>query len=68
MSTPKRYRDTRIEVTRTVFAEYASRYHIKRGKVMDGWIDKKGNFRQGELTIYPTHFKVLGKFYFRKVR
>lgn len=75
---PKRYQDVRVQITRTVFAEWP-RYQLKKGRVLDGWIDKEGNFRwldkrdarwanEGDVNvvIYPTHFKVLGKFYFRK--
>jgi len=66
MKLPKRYRDVRIEVTHRVFGELAYRFWIKKGTVMDGCIDKKGNFRHKGITIYPTHFKILGKYYFRK--
>ena len=33
----KRYRDIRIEITKTVFAEYASRFRVKKG-----WLDSSG--------------------------
>ena len=60
----KRYRDVRIEITQDVFAEFAERFHIKVGEVMDGWLDKEGNFHRKTLTVYSTHFKILGQFVF----
>lgn len=78
MKLPKRDRDVRIQITKRVFGEYASRYWINKGTVMDGCLDKDGNFvttapashvdyfSEEEVTIYPSHFKILGKFYFRK--
>lgn len=63
---PKRYGDVRVLITKTVFVEYASRFHLRKNTVLDGRLDDEGNFRKGRLTVYPTHFQVLGKFYFRK--
>ena len=69
MKIPKRYRDVRILVTKTVGAEFNIYWRIaNKGDVLDGWIDKKGNFRRKNITIYPTHFKLLGKFFFRKAK
>ena len=70
MKLPKRKRDVRIVISRTVFTELAPRYHLKKNTVLDGWLDKQGNFRQKKdgLVVYPSHFKVMGKFYFRKAR
>lgn len=63
----KRYRDVRILVTETVGPEYNEFWRIaNKDDILDGWIDKKGNFRKKNITIYPSHFKILGKFYFRK--
>lgn len=66
--------NVRIQVTKTVGEEYNEHWRIAdKGDILDGWIDKKVNFRKkvsgrfiGRITIYPTHFKILGKFYFRK--
>lgn len=70
MKLPKRYQDVRVQITKRVFGELASRYWINKNTVLDGWIDIEGNFRQGQddLTIFPTHFKILGRFYFRKAK
>lgn len=72
MKIPERDRDIRIQITKKVFGEYASRYWINKGSIMDGYLDEDDNFvvrtpRKHEYTIiYPSHFKILGKFYFRK--
>jgi hypothetical protein len=64
----KRYRDVRILVTKDVGKEYNLYWRIaNKGDILDGWVDKKGNFRRGKITIYPSHFKILGKFLFKKV-
>lgn len=63
-----RKRDVRVRVTHRVFGEYDSRFHINRGTVIDGWIDGKGNFRRANLTIFPTHFRVIGRFYIHKTK
>jgi hypothetical protein len=65
---PKRMHDVRVVITKTVFTEWARRFWLRKGTVMEGWLDKHGNFQSRKFTIYPTHFKVLGKFYFRKAR
>lgn len=66
---PKRYRDTRVLVTKTVGEEFNIFWRIaNQGDILDGWIDKKGNFRRKGIVIYPSHFKILGKFYFRKAK
>lgn len=66
MKVPKRTQDIRVEVTRTVFREFASRFWVRKGTIMDGHLDENGNFCHNNLTIYPTHFKILGRFYLRK--
>lgn len=70
MKVPERDRDVRVLITKRVFGEYNSSYWVNKGTVLDGEIDENGNFQTtstGDLiTIYPTHFKILGKFYFRK--
>lgn len=70
MKLPKRRADVRVIITKTVFAEFASRFWLRKNAVLDGWLDKEGNFRQKKsgLTVYPDYFKVLGKFYFRKAK
>ena len=72
MKLPKRDRDVRVEITHRVFGEYRSEYWINKGTILDGTLDDKGNFqvkspsKHEYVTVYPTHFKILGKFYFRK--
>ena len=76
MKLPNRNRDVRIEVTHRVFGEWASRFWINKGTILDGSLDEGGNFvttvsrdfSEKAITIFPTHFKILGKFYFRKAR
>ncbi len=69
MSIPKRYRDVRILVTKSVGTEFNFYWRIaNKGDILDGWIDRRGNFRRKGITIYPSHFKILGKFYFRKAK
>lgn len=74
---PKRLKDIRIELTKSMFTELNDFWNgPKKGTILEGRLDKKGNFRcnwvhpvagrKEQLTIYPTHFKVLGRFYFRK--
>lgn len=73
MKLPKRYRDVRIQVTRDPSPGLNEWSRIaKKGEVIDGWVDKKGNFRHKsrkdgrlrDITIYPEYFKVLGRFQF----
>lgn len=72
MKLPKRDRDVRVEITHRVFGEYSSLYWINKGTIFDGYLDKAGNFivvspsKHQYTVVYPTHFKVIGKFYFRK--
>lgn len=61
----------RILVTKIVGPEFNQRFRIaNKGEILDGSIDSDGNFsyKNGErdITIYPSHFKILGKFYYRK--
>ena len=65
---PKRWRDVRVIITRTIFTELAPRFWLRKNTVLDGWLDKRGNFRQKGLAVYPGNFRVLGKFYFRKAK
>lgn len=75
MKLPKRLTDVRVEITKRVFGEYARRYHLNKGTVIDGRIDGEGNFRfkqaeseTHETIIYPSYYKVIGRFYLRKVK
>jgi hypothetical protein len=74
---PKRKHDVRVEVTKTLFPELNEFWSgPKKGTILDGRLDKEGNFRtvwfhpvthkKFWLEIYPSHFKLLGKFFFRR--
>lgn len=79
METPKRRRDVRIMVTKTMFQEFNQFWSgPDKGTILDGRLDESGNFatrwvhpitkKKFDLTIYPSHYKLLGNFYFRKAR
>lgn len=74
---PPRRRDVRIMVIKTMFPEFNQYWKgPKKGTILDGRLDSKGNFttrwthpvskRKSTLTVYPSHYKLLGKFFFRK--
>jgi hypothetical protein len=76
-ATKKTPKCVRVEVTKGLDMELNSYWRgPKKGTVLDGRLDREGNFhctwihpraqRKERLTIYPSHFKVLGRFYFRK--
>lgn len=65
---PKRWQDVRVIITKTVFTEFAPRFWLRKNTVLDGHFDECGNFISNGMTIYPSHFRVLGKFYFRRAR
>lgn len=65
---PKRWHDVRAIITKTVFTEFAPRFWLRKNTVLDGHLDKDKNFISNGMVIYPTHYRVLGKFYFRKAR
>jgi hypothetical protein len=76
---PKRMTDVRVQVLSTLFPEYNIYWRGPlKGEILDGHLDEEGNFhchyvnkhsdKESEVTIYPSHFKILGKFYFRKAR
>lgn len=76
-TSPARNNDVRVVVTKTIGTEYNIFWRGPfKGEVLDGYLDKDGNFccqwvnkhseKEFEITIFPSHFKLLGKFYFRK--
>lgn len=80
----KRREDVRVKIIKRVFGDDQCRsLWINPGRVLDGYLDSKGNFcfdeknfirsfketkPHGDTIIPKGFFKILGKFYFRKAR
>lgn len=76
---PNRLHDVRVTITHSMWSNYNRFWRgPRKGTILDGRLDEEGNFhakwkspangRAFNLTVYPSHFRVLGKFYFRKIK